>query len=56
MDVDKRERPIDFAKKIIVQRILDGIFAIGERLPPERELASQLGITRPTLREAMRHL
>ncbi|MEM8532558.1 MAG: GntR family transcriptional regulator, partial [Chloroflexota bacterium] len=39
-----------------VQRILDGIFAIGERLPPERELASQLGITRPTLREAMRHL
>lgn len=56
MDVDKRERPIDFAEKRIVQHILDGNFAVGERLPPERELALQLGITRPTLREAMRHL
>lgn len=56
IDMDKRERPIDFAKKIIVQRILEGTFPIGERLPPERELALQLGITRPTLREAMRHL
>lgn len=30
-----------------------GEFAAGERLPPERELARQLGVSRPVVREAM---
>ena len=56
MSQPKFERPMDFAERRIVENILDGTFAIGERLPAERELAQQLGITRPTLREAIRRL
>lgn len=33
--------------------IADGEFAIGSRLPPERELAGQLGVSRPSVREAL---
>jgi DNA-binding FadR family transcriptional regulator len=33
--------------------ILSGRFAIGERLPPERELALQLGVSRPIVHEGL---
>ena len=36
--------------------ILDGVYPPGETLPGERDLAGQLGVTRPTLREALRRL
>lgn len=43
-----------------VERLLTviklGVVGLGERLPPERELATQLGISRLTLREAIREL
>lgn len=44
------------AEQSIRRRILDGSLAPGTLLPPEYELAEQLGVTRPTVREAMRSL
>lgn len=36
--------------------ILRGLLRPGERLPPERELAERLGVSRPSLREAIAEL
>ncbi|RBI71454.1 GntR family transcriptional regulator [Roseovarius sp. TE539] len=40
----------------IEKLILRGILRPGERLPPERELAERLGVSRPSLREAVAEL
>jgi len=40
----------------LVKALLDGTFPINSHLPPERELAELLGVTRPTLREALQRL
>lgn len=49
-------RPSDHAERAIVAAILDGEFPPGSVLPGERSLAAQLGVTRPTLREAIQRL
>ena len=38
------------------RRILEGSLRPGDRLPPERELAAELGVSRPSLREAIQKL
>lgn len=40
----------------IEELILRGILRPGERLPPERDLADRLGVSRPSLREAIGQL
>jgi len=37
----------------LAAQIADGTFAVGERLPPERELSAQLQVSRTTVREAL---
>jgi GntR family transcriptional regulator, hexuronate regulon transcriptional repressor len=37
----------------VFARITDGFYAPGQRLPSERELADEFGVSRPTIREAM---
>ncbi|MTH99765.1 FadR/GntR family transcriptional regulator [Roseibium sp. RKSG952] len=40
----------------IEQLILNGVLSSGDRLPPERDLASELQVSRPVLREALKLL
>jgi GntR family transcriptional regulator, transcriptional repressor for pyruvate dehydrogenase complex len=39
-------------KKVITQ----GIFKVGDRLPSERDLAEQMGVSRPSVREAIQQM
>lgn len=49
-------KPAEQAETRLVEAILDDKFGINSNLPPERELAALLGVTRPTLREALQRL
>jgi GntR family negative regulator for fad regulon and positive regulator of fabA len=50
------QRPADYAQEALVTAILDGTYPPGSTLPGERDLAAQLGVTRPTLRETLQRL
>jgi DNA-binding FadR family transcriptional regulator len=47
------QRLYEQVAKQISALIASGEFAVGDRLPPERDLARQLAVSRPVLREAM---
>ncbi|MBK3477414.1 MULTISPECIES: FadR/GntR family transcriptional regulator [Pseudomonas] len=47
---------VDQALEQLRVRIAEGVWAVGERLPTEPELCAELGISRNTVREAMRVL
>jgi DNA-binding FadR family transcriptional regulator len=49
-------RTFEEAVEQIAEKVKSGDVAVGERLPSERELAGQMRISRPTLREAVKVL
>ncbi len=56
MDWELLPRPAELVENRLINAIIDGGFPINSTLPPERELAQRLGVTRPTLREALQRL
>jgi GntR family transcriptional regulator, transcriptional repressor for pyruvate dehydrogenase complex len=46
----------DGAAESLRRRIVDGELKVGDRLPPERELVRELGVSRTVLREALSSL
>lgn len=40
----------------ILEQIKNGLISVGERIPPERKLADELGVSRTVVREAMVYL
>lgn len=50
-------KPVPTKSALVVQalaeKIRSGEFRLGDRLPSERELAAQLGVSRPSVREAL---
>ncbi len=56
MNSDKPLKPGHFAESQLMKSILSGKYVQGSLLPGERDLARQLGITRPTVRETLHKL
>jgi GntR family transcriptional regulator, negative regulator for fad regulon and positive regulator of fabA len=56
MDWTPPLKPAELTEERLIDAIMNGTFAIDTHLPAERELAEQLGVTRPTLREALQRL
>jgi GntR family negative regulator for fad regulon and positive regulator of fabA len=56
MDWQQVQRPAEMAESRLLETILSGHFPINSNLPGERQLADQIGVTRPTLREALQRL
>jgi GntR family negative regulator for fad regulon and positive regulator of fabA len=50
------QKPAEIAEQRLLDAILSGHFAVNSYLPGERDLALQVGVTRPTLREALQRL
>ncbi|NPV55140.1 MAG: fatty acid metabolism transcriptional regulator FadR [Anaerolineae bacterium] len=56
MDWTPIKKPSEIVEERITRSILKGEFPANANLPAERQLAEMLGITRPTLREALQRL
>jgi DNA-binding FadR family transcriptional regulator len=54
--LEHRPSAVDAAEQAIREAVLSGRLPPGERLPPERRLAEQLGLSRLTLRAALARL
>ena len=49
-------KPGELTESRLINAFLDGTFPINSNLPGERDLSKLLGVTRPTLREALQRL
>jgi len=56
MSFSPPRKPAEYAESELLKAILDGTFPVNSTLPSERDLSDQLGVTRPTLREALQRL
>jgi len=56
MDWKPPQRPAALTETRLIEAILTGVYPIHATLPAERDLAEQLGVTRPTLREALQRM
>lgn len=56
MQWDLPDKPAELAEQRIIKAILDNVFPINSVLPSERDLSTRIGVTRPTLREALQRL
>jgi GntR family negative regulator for fad regulon and positive regulator of fabA len=56
MDWTPVQKPAELAESRLLDAILQAHFPINSTLPGERELAESIGVTRPTLREALQRL
>jgi GntR family transcriptional regulator, transcriptional repressor for pyruvate dehydrogenase complex len=52
----RSERLADKVAGQLKKAIISGVFRIGERLPSERELSEQMGVSRPSVRAALHEL
>ncbi|MCP5365414.1 MAG: FCD domain-containing protein [Hyphomicrobiales bacterium] len=52
----KQERLSDVVARELEKLIFEGVLKPGDRLPPERELAQEFDVSRPSLREALQKL
>ncbi|MEO4052985.1 GntR family transcriptional regulator [Solibacillus sp. CAU 1738] len=52
----EKERSSNKIENEFIRLILNGSYSVGSTLPPERELAKEFGVGRPTIREALQHL
>jgi GntR family transcriptional regulator, transcriptional repressor for pyruvate dehydrogenase complex len=50
------ERVADKIAKQLKKAISEGLLRVGDRLPAERELAEKMGVSRPSVREALQKL
>ena len=56
MDWQPLQKPAEMAENRLLEAILSEHFPIDSGLPGERELADQIGVSRPALREALQRL
>ena len=52
----EKERSSDKIENELIRSIVDGVYSVGSTLPPERTLAKEFGVGRPTIREVLQRL